>query len=153
MQIARATTEAEILACWPIMSTLRPHVTLETFVGHVRRQERDGYVLVRLEEQGEVCAVAGFVIGEKLAWGRHLYVDDLVTGPEWRSRGHGAALLAWLVEHAREQGCVSLHLDSGVQRFGAHRFYLRHGLDITSHHFTRTLDEPESRSRSASPSP
>lgn len=32
-----------------------------------------------------------------------------------------------------------LHLDSGVQRYGAHRFYLRHGMDITSHHFRLVL--------------
>ena len=28
---------------------------------------------------------------------------------------------------------------SGVQRFGAHRFYLRHGMNITSHHFQLEL--------------
>jgi hypothetical protein len=30
-------------------------------------------------------------------------------------------------------------LDSGVQRFGAHRFYLRRRMDITSHHFALDL--------------
>ena len=31
--------------------------------------------------------------------------------------------------------CV-LHLDSGVQRFGAHRFYLASRMDIIAHHFS-----------------
>ena len=30
-------------------------------------------------------------LGENLAWGRYLYVDDLVTLPAQRSLGHGAA--------------------------------------------------------------
>ncbi len=28
---------------------------------------------------------------------------------------------------------IKLQLDSGVQRFGAHRFYLREGFHISSH--------------------
>jgi hypothetical protein len=32
-----------------------------------------------------------------------------------------------------------LHLDSGVQRFAAHRFYLARRMDITCHHFALKL--------------
>ena len=67
--------------------------------------------------------------------GRTLYVDDLVTRDSDRSHGYGAALFDWMVEYAREQGCEYVTLDSGVQRFAAHRFYLKRGMDITSHHF------------------
>src|ERR1700681_1483528 len=59
-----------------------------------------------------------------------------------RSRGFGAALFDWLVEHANEQACEHLTLDSGVQRFAAHRFYLNRGMDITSHHFQLKLNAP-----------
>ena len=52
---------------------------------------------------------------------------------------HEQRLMDWLVGRAREQGCDELHLDSGVQRYGAHRFYLRYGMDITSHHFRIAL--------------
>ena len=30
-------------------------------------------------------------------------------------------------------------MPASVQRFGAHRFYLHKGLDITSHHFAKVL--------------
>jgi len=72
--------------------------------------------------------------------GRTLSIDDLVTHDSDRSRGFGAALFDWLVEHARENGCEYLTLDSGVQRFAAHRFYLKRGMDITSHHFQLKLN-------------
>jgi hypothetical protein len=45
----------------------------------------------------------------------------------------------FLVEAARENGCAELHLESGVQRFGAHRFYLANRMDITCHHFGMKL--------------
>lgn len=137
--IREATTDAEISACWPVMHQLRPHIDAAAWLPRVQRQMAGGYRLAFRQAAGAVRAVAGFRLGENLAWGRHLYVDDLVSDAAERSHGHGGALLAWLVALARQQGCAQFHLDSGVQRFGAHRFYLRHGLDITSHHFCLRL--------------
>jgi GNAT superfamily N-acetyltransferase len=92
-----------------------------------------------LADDGKVVAVAGYRIAHNLAWGKFLYVDDLVSDASRRSAGHGRRLMDWLIETAEREGCDELHLDSGVQRFGAHRFYLRYGMDITSHHFRLTL--------------
>ena len=135
-----ARTDAEILACYAIMVELRPHLIEGEFVARVRRQHREsGYDLSFIEEDGRVKAVAGFRIAEYLAWGRILYVDDLITTAGERSRGHGEQLFQWLVAHACAAGCAELHLDSGVQRFAAHRFYLRHRMEINAHHFALKL--------------
>jgi hypothetical protein len=48
-------------------------------------------------------------------------------------------LLDWMIERAREENCKSLELDSGVQRFDAHRFYLTNRMVISSHHFRLVL--------------
>lgn len=45
-------------------------------------------------------------------------------------------LVSWFKSHALATGCEQIHLDSGVQRFAAHRFYLREGFNIASHHFS-----------------
>ena len=122
------------------MAELRPQYGEQAFVEQVRRQQQScGYELASLEDDGAVQAVAGFRIAEFLAWGTILYVDDLVTTSAVRSLGGGGELFAWLVERARAAGCDELHLDSGVQRFGAHRFYLRQRMEITSHHFSLKL--------------
>ena len=139
MEIRIAKTDQEIDGCFAVMSQLRPHLLRDAFVEQVRRQQKQSYDLAYLRESDRVAAVAGFRIGENLAWGKYLYVDDLVTDTAVRSAGHGRALLTWLQEHAREAGCAQLHLDSGVQRFDAHRFYLRHRMAITSHHFALVL--------------
>jgi GNAT superfamily N-acetyltransferase len=102
-------------------------------------QQDSGFQLAALRDGGDPLAVAGFRLGENLAWGRFLYVDDLVTLPETRSRGYGTALLAWLAEFGRAQGAGQLHLDSGKQRVDAHRFYEREGLEASSLHFKRSL--------------
>jgi GNAT superfamily N-acetyltransferase len=107
------------------------------------RQRPAGYRVVGAFEGGaeEAAAVAGFRINEFLAWGRHMYVDDLVTAEGHRGRGLADRLFAWLEDEARHCGCTQFHLDSGVgeDREDAHRFYFRHGLRIASYHFAREL--------------
>jgi GNAT superfamily N-acetyltransferase len=137
--VREAATDAEIAACWPVMQQLRPHVAEAAFVARVRRQMQSGYRLAFFLGNGRVRAVAGFRLGENLAWGAFLYVDDLVTDEAARGTGCGQALFDWLVALAQTSGCAQIHLDSGVQRFGAHRFYLQRRMDITSHHFALKL--------------
>lgn len=128
------------------MQALRTDLTdEESFVRAIDDVQRaEGYRLVGAFEEGdsEASAVAGFRTGHNLAWGHHLYVDDLSTLPEARRRGHGRALLDWLLEEARRLGCDQLHLDSGVglDRADAHRLYLNEGMVIASHHFARHVE-------------
>ena len=125
------------------LQELRPHLgdaaALAARIDEVQRPQ--GYRLAGSFEAGadEASAAAGFRVVEMLAWGRALYVDDLVTLPGNRGRGHADALFAWLDEESRRLGCDQLHLDSGVgpERADAHRFYFRHGMRIVSYHFAR----------------
>jgi GNAT superfamily N-acetyltransferase len=124
---------------------LRPQYgDAERLAEHIDAQRESGYRVAGSFQPGDdqAAAVAGFRIATNLAWGHHLYVDDLVTRAAMRSRGHADAVMAWVVEEARRNGCGQLHLDSGVgpDRAAAHRFYFRHGLTIVSHHFARALD-------------
>jgi GNAT superfamily N-acetyltransferase len=139
-QIIIATTMQEIADCFPVMHELRPHLDRESFIDRVQRQQQHyNYQLIYVQIERSIPAVAGFRISESLAWGKFLYVDDLVTSLDRRSQGYGAKLFAWLVDYARNQNCQQLTLDSGVKRFTAHRFYLTQRMNITSHHFTLEL--------------
>src|SRR5262245_15320996 len=139
-KIAVADSSAEIARCFPVMRQLRTHFEDEDeFVSQVQRQQEQGYRMAYLETNEGVCAVAGYRLVESLYSGRFLYVDELVTDANGRSLGHGGALLDWLVAEARAAGCANLELDSGVQRFAAHRFYLLKRMSIVSHHFSLEL--------------
>lgn len=140
-RIGPARTEEEIGRCHAVMKELRPHHTnRRKFVQQVQRQEKEGYRLAFLEAGGEVRAVAGYRIFDLLFSGRTLYVDDLVTREADRSLGFGGQLFDWLVEEARREKCAEFTLDSGVQRFDAHRFYLMKRMKIASHHFSLVLE-------------
>ena len=137
--VRMATTDEEIVRCFPVMQELRPAIRPEDFVATIRAQQSEGYRLAMLADEGGARSVAGFRGQRMLVTGKTMYVDDLVTAAAARSHGHGRTMLLWLMELARAEGCVSFSLDSGTHRQDAHAFYLRERLRITGFHFFRAL--------------
>jgi GNAT superfamily N-acetyltransferase len=142
----RELLPAETGLAFAAMQALRTNLTDEpSFIAQIEEVQRpEGYRLVAAFEDGETsaAAVAGFRTCHSLAWGHYLYVDDLSTLPDARRRGHGRALLEWLLEEGKRLDCDQFHLDSGVglDRATAHRLYLNAGLVIAAHHFARYVE-------------
>jgi len=137
--VREAKDNAELTRCFPIMCQLRPQYTLDSFVQRVTEQQAEGYRLAYLEVDSKVVSAAGFRVINNLAWGKFLYVDDLVTDENHRSLNYGSELLNWLINEARRLKCGQLHLDSGVQRIDAHRFYAREGMLKSCYHYSFNL--------------
>lgn len=136
MKVKLASTDDDLIRAFPAVQALRPNLTMETYLPMVKRMMNNGFHLAMLElENGSVPAIGGFRIDEMFHRDKGVYVDDLSTLEEHRSKGYGAIVLDFIIAYCKEQGCECIHLDSGVQRFRAHRFYLKYGFDITSHHF------------------
>lgn len=136
-----AETDAEIQDCFSVMSELRTHLKRNNFLATVRHMESEGFRLAYIEDAGEVVAVAGYRIYTNLFMGKNLYVDDLVTSANARSRGYGEQLIDWLRDKAKKSGCKAYHLDSGTARGQAHKFYFNQGFTITSYHFSEQLSD------------
>jgi GNAT superfamily N-acetyltransferase len=126
MFIRIAATRSDVEACFPVISTLRPHLDASTFAAIVHRlQVNAGFQLVFLDDNGVQC-VAGFRISEWLAGGRYLEIEDLASSVT--SKGYGGQLFDWLVDLARSESCDHLRLVSRLNRTDAHRFYERKGM-------------------------
>ncbi len=141
MIVHEALNDADIRRVYPVMRDLRPHIKSEDeFLERVRRQQKQSvWRLIYVEDNGVPVAAAGFRVSEWLAWGKALYVDDLICLESHRGKGFAEALMTWMETRAREEGCGEFHLDSGTHRLGAHRFYHRLKLAITSFHFQKKI--------------
>ena len=138
--IKKMLSDSDVLTTYPVMKQLRTHVGEQEYVERVKRQKAAaGYEVAAVIDDGQVRCVAGYRISECLSWGKFLYVDDLVSDQNGRSKNYGKQMMDWLLAEARKHGCQELHLDSGVQRHGAHRFYLRERMDITCYHFAMKI--------------
>ena len=92
-----------------------------------------------MEDDGTPVAAAGYRFTEYLFSGKILYVDDLICLEIHRGKGFAEALMRFMEDLARKEGCEQFHLDSGTHRLRAHHFYFRLGLSITSFHFQKPL--------------
>ncbi|GAB4030254.1 GNAT family N-acetyltransferase [Spirosoma gilvum] len=145
MTIKIATTDAEIERCIPAMLALRSHLTPADAFERIRSQQQtDDFVLAYVDTgnpEEPVPAVTGYRYLNLLYSGKTLYIDDLSTLPEARGKGYASALVDFIVDQARQNGCQCVSLDSGQNpaRYDAHRLYLNKRFNIVSHHFKLDL--------------
>lgn len=137
LQIAH--TDDDIESSFLVFKELRPHLDAELFLPQIRRQQIQGYQLLLLREGDAIKSVAGFRLGEFLAWGKILYIDDLATLSSARGKGYADQLMDWVIDYARAQECKGVHLDTGYARHDAHRLYLRKKMKLSSHHMSLEL--------------
>ncbi len=144
MPIKIAETDHEIKNCYAVMAELRPHFQTENdFLIQVKRQMSElNFQLVYLKET-EIKAVGGIRVGEWLAGGKYLEIEDLITKSGERSKNYGGELFDWIVEYAKNENCAQVKLVSHVKRYGAHKFYLKKGMIIEAHYFSLALSKAE----------
>ena len=134
-QIHVAKDEIAVRQCFSVFRELRPHLrSADDLVERWHKQLKEGYEIVFIREAGKVVAAAGYRFFHTMAWGSILYLDDLVVAPSARGLGLGAALLQFVQRKAKDHGCDSVHLDTGYQRYLAHKSYLRNGFYLRCHH-------------------
>jgi GNAT superfamily N-acetyltransferase len=139
MEIKIANTDQDILKCWDVLFELRPHLNKNNFTTIVKEMITEGYTLAFIEEEGKAAAAVGFRYLQFLYNGKHIYVDDLSTLPVHRGKGYAGKLLDYVTDKAKEEGYKVVTLDSGYQRFDAHRLYLNKGFTLNCHHFSKTI--------------
>lgn len=124
---------AELVHC-----QLRSHL-LGQYVATMTRVLQGGAEMCVAREADRIGGVAVFRVSQNTSQGLHLYVDDLVSDKDQRSRGIGNALLDHLAHIGKQRNCIALVLDSGTQRARAHAFYFREGYAIRAFHFVKPL--------------
>ena len=121
---------------WPVMAQLRPHLSETDYLAMVGRMRvTDGFKVFAAMRDGVVVGVAGVRPMELLYCGRILQIDDLVVSDAERSTGVGKALVDHVKAVARAESRIEVHLDSGLARTEAHRFYDREGFERLGYHF------------------
>lgn len=83
------------------------------------------YRYVVTEENGMILSTCNIVIVPNLTRAARPYavIENVITHPDARRKGHGRATLMKAVAFAKESGCYKIMLLSGNQRTEAHKFY------------------------------
>lgn len=139
--IKEMKTKEQWLDAYQIMKELRSHLDEKEYLALVEEaQRKDMYRLFALYEGNEIVAVTGFKPMITLYYGRFVWVCDLVTSEQHRSKGHGEKLLSFVEGWAIENGYGTVALSSGIAKAEAHRFYQeKMAYDQVSYVFKKVL--------------
>ena len=92
---------------------------------------RIGRIYVAREAKRVVGMVSTLYTVSTAEGGKAAWLEDMVVLPECRGRGVGAALLAYVVVRAREEGCLRLTLLSDEDNALAHAVYAAQGFQFS----------------------
>ena len=127
----------ELELAFPVVSQLRPHLSIVEYIEIVKEMMPTGYQIVCLFEAGKVVSFAGFARLKILHYGDHIWVYDLITDENKRGNGYGKLLMSYVEKLAQENALQCVALQSGFQRIDAHRFYENAGYDKVSFVFKK----------------
>jgi len=139
MEVQIANTDEKILKCWKVIYELRPHLIEAEFLEKTKLQETEGAIMIFIEEEGRAVSAGVFRVNHFYHRGKNIYIDDLTTLPDYRSKGYGKKILDWIRQYALDNGVANIHLDSGVHRAAAHKLYFNYGFKIIGYHFAMDL--------------
>ena len=138
MQIRKLDLK-ELDVAWSVVKQLREQLDYNDFEDLIYEMRESEYTMLGIFEKEKLITYAGVVIQTNLYHKRHLFVDELVTDEQYRSKGYGKLILAYLKDYAKMGMCERIVLSSGLARHEAHRFYEKEGFNKKSYVFVKEL--------------
>jgi len=128
-------TSTDVEKAFPIIKELRSHLTYEEFLHlyKLAKAEHNYTLVMVLQKNSQVeipVAVFGYRIYTDFIHKRHLYIDDLVTTAEFRSKGIGAKVLNYAETLAKELHCHGMRLCTGIDNEDGKKFYEKNNWDL-----------------------
>ena len=138
--IGEILNKEDMAKAFKVMKQLRPQLNEIEFSKLTKEMREEGYKLYGLFKEEKIVAVTGFIKLTNLYYGKHVWVYDLVTDENERSKGYGEILLSFVTKWAKKNDCKVVALSSGLQRVDAHRFYEnKMSFDKTSYAFKKDI--------------
>jgi len=138
MQI-REMNLKELYEIYEVLKELRPTLSYDEFENLVYDMRHMDYKMFGILEKGVLITFSGVAVQTNLYHKRHLYIFDLVTKNEFRSKNYGKLMLEYLNDYAKTCMCENIVLSSNFEREDAHRFYENSEFNKKSFLFLRAV--------------
>lgn len=138
MQI-RELSLRELLSAYEVVSQLRTSLSYKEFEDLIYEMRSMEYKMLGILERDKLVTYAGVAVLTNLYHKRHLFVFDLVTDKNYRSKKYGKMMLEYLHDYAKTAMCENIVLSSGLEREEAHRFYEKNGFIKKSFVFLKNI--------------
>jgi len=100
----------------------------------LEEMKNNNYQCVGVFEDNRLIGICGAWVLHKHYVGKHIELDNVMILPEYRGKGIGEEMIAWLETWAKEQGCVAGELNCYVQNSAGLKFWLNQGYRVLGFH-------------------
>lgn len=135
----RLISNEEIYSIIPLLQLLNATIPEHTLRERLAEMLTQGYKCAGLYHQGKLAGICGLWIMTKYYVGKHLEPDNVVILPEYRSKGLGKQLMAWVYQYAQAQGCIASELNCYLPNERGHAFWEQEGYNKTAYHYRRLI--------------
>ena len=144
--VRKLTSKNEMLSFLPIINELYPTLSAEDYDMQLDEMMPYRYSQVGVFEDKKPIGLAGIWIGNKFWCGKYLEIDHVIVLESYRSQGIGKLVFDFVKNVAREEGWLSIGLDSFTHNHRSHKMFFKEDFVIKGYHFVYTLEESKMRS-------
>ena len=139
MHVKELTTIDEMLTVYDVQAQMYTDMTRAKYEEIIPQRIADGYRMLGVFDGDTCICTAGFWIGVRFYCGKFIQLDNMVADEQHRAKGAGKAVVDWIKELGKKEGCNRILIDTYVENFDAHRFFYREGFIIRGYHLNYTL--------------
>ena len=118
----------------PLLQLLNEDTDMSVLQKRLRELSNDAYHCAGAFEDDQLVGICGVWELYKHYVGKHIELDNVVLLPEYRGKGIGEEMVAWIEAWAKEQGFVASELNCYVVNSAGMRFWLNQGYKILGFH-------------------
>lgn len=95
------------------------------------------YECVGVFDNKKLIGISGLWYQTRHYSGKSCEADHVYINPDYRSKGIGEQLFAFIEKHAKQKGCEAVELNTYVQNTSSHKFYYKTEFNIIGFHFAK----------------
>lgn len=123
----------------PFLQLLNPELELSLITERLEDMCTKGYECLGVYDEERLIGVCGIWVLTKIYVGRHIEPDNVCIHPDYRNKGIGEQMIAWVEDYGRKQGCIASELNAYVNNSKGHKFWMNCGYKVLGFHFQKQL--------------
>ena len=144
--VRKLTDKEEMLSFLPLMNQLYPALSAQDYSMQLDEMIPCRYSQVGVFEDKKPIGMSGVWIGHKFWCGKYLEIDHVIVLESHRSQGIGKLVFDFMKKMAREEGCLSIGLDSFTHNHRSHKMFFKEDFVIKGFHFVHVFEESKMQS-------
>lgn len=123
----------------PLLRLLNNSIEEKVLEERLTEMVQRGYECLGVYDSDKLIGICGIWILVKYYVGRHIEPDNVMIHPDYRNKGIGEEMMAWVYAYGRTKDCVASELNCYTTNSGAQKFWANEGYKILGFHYQKQL--------------